>query len=87
MSQEITIEQALTALAARGFFFEAVDSRRSLTLQAVAERIGFSRAWVADHLAEFPNAWRAPGGGMNGGELRVPERDVLAFERRRKVAR
>ena len=38
-----------------------------------------STDYVREHLAEFPNAWRMP-----GGELRVPEKDVdnLAKERR-----
>lgn len=58
---------------------------RSLTVAQLEERIQFGRTWIMDNLREFPNAWRAPGGGRNGGELRIPERDVVAFEKRRRV--
>lgn len=61
------------------------DSGRSLTLKQVQERIQFGRTWILSNLHEFPNAWRAPGGGENGGGLRIPERDVVAFEKRRRV--
>lgn len=82
------LEAAIKVLRDAGVVFSLPPViSRSLTLEQVAERIGFGRAWVIGHLAEFPGAWRAPGGGRNGGELRIPERDVTAFEHRRRVFR
>lgn len=66
-------------------FLLPAGSKRSLSLEQVRERIGFSSDWVVQNLGEFPNAWRAPGGGRNGGEYRIPERDIEAFEKRQRV--
>lgn len=67
------------------FLFPKDLRTRALTIGQVQERIQFSRSWIMAHLREFPNVYRAPGGGENGGELRFPERDVEAFEQRRRV--
>ena len=73
---------ALQALAARGFFFVSHEPKQSADAREVGKRLGFSREWVLDHLTEFPNAWRA-----NGGEVRIPLRDVDAYEQRRRIKR
>jgi hypothetical protein len=87
---EITLEQAVQTLARAGVLLRLdvpSSGRRALTLAQVEERIGFGATWIRSHLGEFPNAWRAPGGGRNGGELRIPERDIEAFEQRQRIAR
>jgi hypothetical protein len=61
------------------------ESKRSLTLDEVEERLRFGRTWIIKNLAEFPGVWRAKGGGRNGGELRIPERDVDAYVKRQRI--
>jgi hypothetical protein len=82
------IQEAVKVLIQAGAVFSFPPEMlggRSLTVEQAAERLGFSRTWVVAHLTEFPGVWRAPGGGRNGGELRIPVRDVMAFEVRRRV--
>lgn len=59
--------------------------RRALSLREAARVLSVSVDWFRDHLVEFPNAYRLPGGGRNGGELRIPARDLQAFEKRFRV--
>ena len=59
--------------------------RRAFSLGEAGEQLGVSARWMREHLAEFPHAYRLPGGGANGGELRIPERDLEAFEKRRRI--
>jgi hypothetical protein len=59
--------------------------RRALSLREAARALSVSVDWFRDHLDEFPHAYRLPGGGRNGGELRIPARDLQAFERRFRV--
>lgn len=60
--------------------------RRAYSLGECALALGVSVDWMRDHLHEFPNAYRLPGGG-NGGALRIPVRDLDAFEKRRRILR
>lgn len=73
----MSVQEAITTLERAGF-----TNQRHLGLRAAAERLDFSVDWVRDHLDEFPNAWRAP-----GGELRIPVRDVEALAVRCKLRR
>jgi len=83
---DMEVSDAIKVLTAAGAVFSLPPvSRRSLSMSEMRVRLGFSPDWVVKNLKEFPNAWRAPGGGRNGGELRIPERDVEAFEQRRRV--
>lgn len=85
MDAEVTKAIAVLQRAGAVFLFPKDLKARSLTVEQLAERLQFGRTWVLKHLHEFPNAWRAPGGGQNGGELRIPVQDVEAFEQRRRV--
>ncbi len=58
-------------------------ARRSFCIASVAAQLDVSKDWVKDHLHEFPNRYRLPGGGQNGGEWRIPAKDLDAFEERR----
>lgn len=81
------VANAIEVLQKHGavFLFPKDLKARALTVAQLSERIQFGRTWILQHLEEFPNVWRAPGGGSNGGELRFPVRDVEAFEERRRV--
>lgn len=78
-------EAILTLRAAGAVVMIAPSERRALPPVEAGQRLGVSVRWVKEHLGEFPNAYRLPGGGSNGGELRIPVRDLDAFEQRRKV--
>jgi hypothetical protein len=85
---DAALAQAVRVLTEAGAVFSVPSiSRRSWTLEQTAAEIGFSISYVRKHLAEFPNAWRAPGGGDNGVELRIPVSDVDAFMARRRIKR
>jgi hypothetical protein len=56
-----------------------LEPKRHLSLSGVALRLDCSPKWVREHLAEFPGAWRMP-----GGEIRVPARDVEALAASRR---
>jgi len=80
------VAKAIQVLQAAGAVFSFPPSRvRSLCVAQVCERLQVSRRWITEHLQEFPHAYRLPGGGQNGGELRIPERDLEAFEHRQRV--
>jgi hypothetical protein len=80
------LSQAIATLRAAGAVVVVSESERSaLDLAAAAQRLSVSTKWLRAHLGEFPNAYRLPGGGVNGGELRIPVRDLAALERRAKV--
>lgn len=86
----IPIEDALRTLTAAGGFFSISGTETgSLSLAHVAERLDVSVGWVRAHLDEFPRAWRLPaassGLGQPTGELRIPVRDLEAFEARRRL--
>jgi len=86
--QDMTVQEAIRVLTDAGAVFLLPQiERKSLSLSEAGERLGFSGEWVREHLNEFPNAWRAPGGGANGGELRIPVRDLDAFERRLRLCK
>ena len=78
--QNITVEQAIQVLIAAGAVF-TVPGGKHLCLKAVANRLDCSVPYVREHLTEFPNAWRLPG----GGDIRIPERDVENLAKRRKM--
>ncbi len=59
---------------------EVFEMKRSLSIASVSARLECSTWWVREHLNEFPNAWRMP-----GGDIRIPARDVEALERARRI--
>ena len=77
--QNMTVQKAIRVLTDAGAFF-SVPSGKHLCLKAAAAKLDCSAQYVRTHLAEFPNAWRMP-----GGELRVPERDVEKLAERCKL--
>ena len=80
------LAEAIRVLSAAGGVVTVPAESGSLSVEAAGARLGFSADWVRDHLAEFPNAWRAPGGRRaNGGDLRIPARDLAAFEKRQRI--
>lgn len=75
----MTIEEAIKLLHGAG---------GSLALPAAAARLDVSERWLRDHLDQFPNAWRLPASSVDGrnvGALRIPVRDLAAFEDRRRI--
>jgi len=92
---DVSLADALAALARAGArVFCVLPGEESLSLVNAAKRIGVSTDWMRDHLAEFPNAYRLPAGerivngeGRNVGELRVPSRDIEAFQARHRLHR
>ena len=70
-----TLEEAARVFSTAGAVILLPGARRSFSLQTVAARLEVSARWVRKHLAEFPGAFRLP-----GGELRIPESDVMAVE-------
>lgn len=55
------------------------EQQRHLSLGSAAARLDCSVDYLRDHLDEFPNAWRMP-----GGEIRIPVRDIEALARARR---
>lgn len=72
----IELSAALRLLQQAGAVF-SLPVAQHLSVSEAAARLDFSPRWVKEHLAEFPNAWRAP-----GGELRIPARDIEALAKR-----
>lgn len=60
-----------------------VPGARVFSLASVAAQLDVSVGWVRDHLSEFEGWFRLPGGGRNGGEIRILEKDVAGFLSRR----
>lgn len=86
MSIEVALKTLLDA-GAQIVMPSPGGERRALALPEAGRVLGVKSDWFRDHMSEFPNAYRLPGGGQNGGAWRIPLRDLDAFERRRKVAR
>lgn len=62
----------------------------ALGVLLAARRLDVSTDWIKAHLDEFPNWYRLPAGSGplgNVGEIRIPVRDLDAFELRRKKLR
>lgn len=73
------LNEAIRALSAAGAVV-VVSPGKHLSLASAAVELDCSTKWVREHLREFPNAWRMP-----GGELRIPKRDVDALAERKKI--
>ena len=93
---DVSLADALAALARAGArVFCVLPGEEALSLADAAKRLGVSKDWMRKHLAEFPNAFRLPAGeqmtamgeGRNVGELRVPAKDLTAFQERHKLHR
>ena len=77
----MSIEEAISSLN---------QSAGAVDVRAAALRLSVSVDWIREHLGEFPNTYRLPAGSArerNVGALRVPVRDLVAFEARRRIAR
>jgi hypothetical protein len=70
------LAKAIRVLTAAGAQI-VLPSQRHFSLGNAAQMLDCSKGWIREHLGEFPNAWRMP-----GGELRVPEQDVADAKRR-----
>jgi hypothetical protein len=58
------------------------EQHRALSVRSVALRLDVSAKYIKEHLADFPNAFR-----ITGGEIRIPVRDLTAYERARRIFR
>lgn len=58
----------------------AFEPHRHLSVRETALRLDCSPKYIREHLILFPNAWR-----MEGGELRIPSRDIEAMIAKRKI--
>lgn len=88
--QSDELANALRLLTQLGAVVTLPASVGSVAIRTAAARLDVSADWIRDHLEEFPNWWRLPAGSANGqnvGEIRIPIRDLEAFERRQKGAR
>lgn len=77
----MSTEQAIQILVAAGAVFSLPVQRHLTTAQAAA-LLGTSVWYVRNHISEFPNAWRMP-----GGDIRIPTRDVEALANRNRINR
>lgn len=76
----LEVAHALEVLKRAGFSLsEPVRPFRSVTIAEAAERLACSQDWVRDNLAEFRGAWRL------GSAIRLPEEDLEAVARRRRI--
>lgn len=57
---------------------------QAYAVSTVAALLDVKVDWVKDHLDQFPGWWRLPGGGRNGGEIRILATAVEAFQRRQR---
>lgn len=71
-----SLRDAIRLLTAAGATI-SLPSQRHLSLRSAAAELDCGVTWLREHIAEFPNAWRMP-----GGELRVPSGDVSEAKRR-----
>ncbi len=78
----MSVEQAIRTLQEAGAVFSISVGEGHLSLGEAARRLDCSVKYLREHLNEFPNAWRMP-----GGELRVPAKDVEALAARNKLKR
>jgi len=89
MSRPMSLDRAIAVLKTAGVSFFVAPSEGSLSLESASRRLDVSTDWMREHLDEFPNAWRLPAAssGLNqpAGQLRIPIRDLDAFEDRRKI--
>lgn len=86
----ITAEQIVAELLARGISLVIPDAARHFSLGEAAARLDVSVQWVRSHLDEFPHAWRLPAGcagDRNMGELRIPAKDIEEFVERQRIRR
>lgn len=79
------LDEAIKTITAAGGVFTAPPESH-LSLKAAAKRMDCAPKWIREHLGEFPNAWRMPSAG-GGGEIRIPERDVDALAKKRRLLR
>lgn len=75
----LELKKALAVLAEHGLQVVSPSAPRAFSLRTVATQLDVSVDWVREHLEEFPGRRRLPGGGKNGGEWRIPARDVERF--------
>lgn len=78
----MSVEQAIATLKEAGAVFSVSVGEGHLALGEASRRLDCSPKWIREHLAEFPNAWRMP-----GGELRIPAKDVEALAQRNRLKR
>ena len=77
-NSRVTVQEAIKVLMTAGAVF-SMPTGKHLCLKSVGAKLNCSAKYVREHLDEFPNAWRMP-----GGEIRVPESDVEALAKRCK---
>lgn len=78
------LKQAVETLTRAGALVVLPGASRCYALGTVAALLDVSPTWVREHLEEFAGWFRLPGGGRNGGEIRIPASAVEQFQRRRQ---
>jgi|SRR5579863_9640543 len=76
MNDQTELANAIRVLTAAGAVI-SLNTQRHFSLGNAARQLDCSKGWVREHIGEFPNAWRMP-----GGEIRVPETDVETVKQR-----
>lgn len=81
----------LEVLARAGVQLVLPESVGALGVSAAAARLDVGKDWIRTHLEEFPNWYRLPAASSGlrqpSGEIRIPIRDLDAFEARRRQLR
>ena len=68
------------AIAAVRKLLDACNDKRGLSMGSVGLLLDCSARYVREHLADFPNAFRLP-----GGDIRIPMRDVISIQKNRRI--
>jgi hypothetical protein len=80
--QSSEVQNALAALERAGFSVAVMAPAqpfRMVSVATAAERLAVSQDWVRDNLEEFRGACRL------GSVIRIPESDLAAVARRRRI--
>lgn len=91
---------AVRLLTEAGAVF-SLPVQRHYSLGTAADQLDCGKTWLRQHLSEFPNAWRMPGGELRvsqadiadakrraqSGELRIPAKDIEALAVRGRLQR
>lgn len=75
------INQAAETLRAAGFSFSMPARIRFLSVTEAADVLRINPKWIKEHLSEFPDSVRLP-----GGQIRIPFSAIKDFAARHRAA-
>lgn len=88
------IAAAVQVLTQAGARFSLPEDSGSKSVSTAAQFLDVRPEWIKQHLDEFPGWYRLPAAAVTlagrttpVGEIRIPARDLVEFERRRRKAR